>query len=239
MMCKRIIKLKSKYHKATKNILKKSMQEKRPYSVKLLDKMFIVYPKVFSPKYFNDTEFFAREVSLHLHQGDEFLEIGSGTGIITIFAVLRGAKRAIATDINPEAVKNTKENAKIHRLDHLIEVRNGDVFKPLKPTEKFDSIFWNIPFGYIREKSLSMIERSVFDPEYKNIDKFINGAKAHLKETGRLLIGFSPTLGYRTKLMCILINNGYRVRVIKEINSTEIYPVKFQLLEAMPKSVTK
>ncbi len=65
---------------------------------------------IFFPKYFNDTEIFAQ--NLPVKKNDEMLEIGSGTGVISIFAGIKGAKRVLAIDINPDALKNTEENIK-------------------------------------------------------------------------------------------------------------------------------
>lgn len=138
------------YLKGTKKILEESKKEKRPYWIKVLGKNFIVFPNVFSPKYFRDTEIFAKNIPIK--KGQDVLEIGSGTGIISIFSAFKGAKKVLAIDINPEAVKNTKENISKHKLKKVIEVRKGDVYRPLNNYEKFDIIFWNTPFGLIKKK---------------------------------------------------------------------------------------
>lgn len=43
-------------------LLELSQKEKRKYLVRILSKEFIVYPGVFSPKYLNDTELFAKHL---------------------------------------------------------------------------------------------------------------------------------------------------------------------------------
>ncbi|MGH9185428.1 MAG: 50S ribosomal protein L11 methyltransferase, partial [Acidimicrobiales bacterium] len=47
----------------------------------------------------------------HLHAGDRFLDVGSGSGVLSIAAVSLGATEVIALDIDPEAVRITAENA--------------------------------------------------------------------------------------------------------------------------------
>lgn len=224
--------IKRKYLAGTKQILDESTKEKEPYKVTILCRRFIVYPNVFSPKYFFDTEFFARNIKVK--EGEDFLEIGCGTGSISILAALKGARRVVAVDINPSSVKNTRENVRLHGVQKVVKVYHGDVYSPLKSGEKFDVIFWNTPFGYVRSKKLSLLERAVFDPYYSAMKEFINGAEAHLKEGGRLLIGFSTTLGHFSVLKRLLDNAGFQMQLVSKVKSTEVHPVKFQLYEARP-----
>lgn len=60
------------YLEGTAKVLRKSKAEKEKYEVKIFNRKFVVYPNVFSPKYFFDTEFFARE--LPIRKDEEFLE---------------------------------------------------------------------------------------------------------------------------------------------------------------------
>ncbi len=55
----------------------------------VLGKRFIAHPNVFSPKYFHDTKFFAE--NLPIKKDEDFLEIGCGTGVCSIFAAWKGA----------------------------------------------------------------------------------------------------------------------------------------------------
>ncbi len=222
---------KKKYLDGTAKILLKSQKEKEKYIVNVIGKKFVVYPNVFSPKYFKDTEFFAKNIPVH--RGEKFLEIGPGTGIISISAALKGAKQVYAIDINPSAVRNTKENIKIHDLENKITILHGNLFEPLK-NKKFDVIFWNTPFGYIKQRPLTVLERAIFDPEYRFTKKFIHDAKKYLAPRGRLIIGFSSTLGHYTELQKILRKEGYKMKLLNRVNSREVHPVKFELIEALP-----
>ena len=170
-------------------ILKKSLREKEKYFTKVNGRKFIVYPNVFSPKYFNDSGFFAAK--LPIKKGGSFLEIGCGTGIVSIFALLRHAATVVSVDINPEACKNTLENASLHRLEKKIRVVRCDLFSGIGD-EKFDVIFWNMPFGFTRKK-LSIIEKSIMDTDYRSIEKFFREADKHLRPNGKIFIGFSKS----------------------------------------------
>lgn len=218
------------YTAGTAQRLKDNRQEQEPYAVQVLGRDFIVLPNVFSPKYFHDSELFAE--NLPVVPEEEILEIGPGTGVISITAAYKGAKNVLAIDINPDAVKNTQENITKHHLDDKVAVRQGDLYEPLRPEEKFDTIFWNTPFALIDEGEISDLEKAVFDPGYKSTRKFILEAKEHLKENGRLLIGFSTTLGKLDKIEEFCKEAGFDLKLIFQAESEEVNPVKFEIFEA-------
>jgi ribosomal protein L11 methyltransferase len=53
------------------------------------------------------------------------LDLGTGTGILAIGAALLGAKKILAVDNNPLAVKTTALNVKLNGFQERIEVREG------------------------------------------------------------------------------------------------------------------
>lgn len=221
-----------KYILGTKQILEESQKEKTPYFTMVCGKKFIVYKNVFSPKYFFDTEIFAK--NLPIHKNDEILEIGPGTGAISIIALYRGAKKVTCVDINKKAVQNTKKNIQLHSLEDKIDVRQGNLYKPLKKKEKFNAIFWNIPFGLVKNIKLSPLEKSVFDENYQSTKKFIAEASKYLKKNGRIYIGFSTTLGKLNILTQIASQNNYKIQLLYREKSKEVYPVTFELFELLP-----
>lgn len=224
----------AEYLAGTRQLLEQSLQEKEPYRVTVLGKEFIVEPNVFSPKYFNDTEIFAEH--LPVQQGEEILEIGPGTGVIAVMAKYKGAGKVTAVDINVHAVKNTRENAKLHHFEDDISVLYGDIYSPLKDDERFDVIFWNTPFGLVDEnKSLSDLEKSVFDPGYKSTEEFIKGSRDHLKSSGRVIIGFSSTLGRLDLLQKFCDEADLDLHLLYEEQSEEVHPVKFEIFSATPR----
>jgi 16S rRNA G1207 methylase RsmC len=221
----------NEYLEGSRRILENSQQEKRPYHVIILGKRFIVYPNVFSPKYFRDTRIFAKH--LPITKESAVLEIGPGTGVLSIVALYKGAQKVVAVDINEDAVKNTLENAKRHDLEDRISVRKGDVYSALDKAEKFDLIFWNVPFGYVQQVNLSDLERALYDHEYQSIRRFIREASEHLKKDGRLIIGFSSSLGKFELLENIAKDAGYKLVCIHKQWSKEDLPVYFELFEAI------
>jgi|SRR3989344_323883 len=221
------------YLDGTAEVLRKSESEKEKYFIDVLGKRFIVYPNVFSPKYFKDTEFFARE--LQIRKGETFLEVGCGTGIISIFAALKGAIHVTAIDLNSNAVENTRKNALLNGVHNKITVFQSDVYNSIPEGSKFDTIFWNTPFGFVEDDKLTILERSVFDPSYKATQRFISEAKNYLNPNGRLLIGFSSTLGKLEMLLKFLEDACFDFRLVCQTQSVEIHHVTFELLEANSK----
>ena len=213
-------------------MVKEIEAEAEPYRVTVSGKEFVVFPNVFSPKYFNDTELFTD--NFPVRDGEEMLEIGPGTGAISILAVYKGAGKVLAIDINPDAVKNTQANIELHSMQGKVEVRPGNLYEPLKPNEEFDTIFWNTPFGFVEDENVPDLEKAVYDPAYKSTEKFIEEAKQHLKKGGRVLIGFSTTLGRLDLLQNFCAEAGLSLKLLYEVKSKETHPVKFEIFEALP-----
>lgn len=49
------------------------------------------------------------------------LDVGTGSGVLSIAAALMGASRITAIDIDPEAVRVTRENLELNGVEHLVE----------------------------------------------------------------------------------------------------------------------
>lgn len=218
------------YLQATRHLLQLNAKA-GTHRVKICGREFLASPRVFSPRFFADTEIFAQH--LPVISGEDFLEIGCGIGAIGIIAALKGAKKVVITDINRHAVHIAHRNVNRHKLKYMVDVRQGNVFQPIRDDEKFDTIFCNVPFGLVAEnRRLSMLARAVFDPSYRFLRQFITGGPRYLKPGGRLIIGFSSTLGKLALLMRFCHLADMRLRLLHRQKSKEIYPVSFELFEA-------
>jgi ribosomal protein L11 methyltransferase len=63
----------------------------------------------------------------HARSGEPFIDIGCGSGILSITAIRLGASRAVAVDIDRAAIIGTRENAEINGVQEQIEVAEGSV----------------------------------------------------------------------------------------------------------------
>jgi len=182
----------------------------RPRIWRIMNRTFYVHPKVFLPRYTVTSSFLA--MNLRISKSTQVLDLGTGIGIQAIFAAEK-AKRIIATDINPHAVKCARINVNLNNLKHKIEIRKGDMFEPVK-NEKFDVILFNPP--YITRRPKTMLERAWFCGENNElIGEFISGAKKHLKSHGYVQILYS-TLGNLAFLLEKFDEEGYKVKKIAE-----------------------
>ena len=141
--------------------LDRTQNQAEPYEVDVLGSSFLVRPEVFSPQFYPETEFFAGELRRYWRRGVRFLDLGCGVGVNSVLAGRAGAT-GTALDINQEAVRNTRENLRRFGLAHRVDARRSDIFSALKPGERFDLIYWNVPFTYRSDGTrLSVLEESI------------------------------------------------------------------------------
>ena len=76
-------------------------------------------------------------------RGKSGLDMGSGTGVLAILAVMRGAWQVEAIDIDRWAYENCIENTEMNRVRDRINVLEGDA-SLLGKAEKYDFILANI-----------------------------------------------------------------------------------------------
>ena len=62
-----------------------------------------------------------------VHEGDHVLDLGCGSGILSIAAVKLGAREVTAVDIDPVAERVTRENAARNNIEDCITVLAGNV----------------------------------------------------------------------------------------------------------------
>lgn len=172
--------------------------------------VFKVHKNVYSPDQFSDTTYFSKELPQIVGNGS-LLEIGTGTGAIGIFCALNGAKTTL-TDINTDAVKTAKENAKSQNLNILI--KEGDMYDALNIDDKFDFIFWSHPYNNWDEPVENMLMRSGLDYHYNSLRKYIEGAKNHLTPQGKLLLGTGNSADIET-IVKIAHENNYSIKILR------------------------
>ena len=103
-----------------------------------------VPPTVFHPKLYYTSRYLGRYVAEMALHGKKVLDVGCGSGFVSLVAASRGAS-VTALDINPAAVGATSENSALNGLDSQINTLQSDLFDRL-PASEFDFIFVNPPF---------------------------------------------------------------------------------------------
>lgn len=101
-----------------------------------------IYPGVFHPGIFLSTNLFIDFLSTKELKDKRVLELGAGSGMISFYCAQKGAI-VTATDINSNAIKGLKANAKQNQLS--ISVVNSDLFEAVDPNA-FDLLLINPPY---------------------------------------------------------------------------------------------
>jgi release factor glutamine methyltransferase len=123
--------------------------------------------------------------NLEIKEGMSVLEIGTGSGLVSMYASLL-TDDVTATDINYNALELAEKNFKLNNID-TIKLEFGDMFEPVKD-KKFDVILFNTP--YLPTDSDDIIDDDLnyaFDGGLngrKVIDRFINEVSNHLNDKG-------------------------------------------------------
>jgi len=82
--------------------------------------------------------------ALEVHQGDEVIDVGCGSGILSIIAAKLGALRVIGVDTAPDVVEVASRNAARHGVSDVVTFLHGDLFAPLSQEVRADVIIGDV-----------------------------------------------------------------------------------------------
>jgi release factor glutamine methyltransferase len=102
----------------------------------------VVFPGVFHPGLFHSTKFLLSYLESLKLKDKKFLELGCGSGLISIYAAHEGAE-VTASDISKRAVENALVNAT--RNNVRINAFHSDLFTS-HPSQRYDYIVINPPY---------------------------------------------------------------------------------------------
>jgi release factor glutamine methyltransferase len=130
-----------------KPLLVKYLSGTRNYTYKNIKLQ--IPPQVFHPGFFFSTKLLLKYISSLPLDGKSFLELGAGSGLISIYATKKGAQ-VTAIDIHSTAIQALKKNRFIN--DVQFSIIQSDLFKSV-PQHAFDVIAVNPP--YYKKKPVS------------------------------------------------------------------------------------
>ena len=90
--------------------------------------------------------------------GDSVLDLGCGSGILSIAAVKLGAERAVGFEIDPIAVKAGRANIDLNRAADSVELIHGTLPSPRAPAGSFDCVFANISARVVTDLAARLVE---------------------------------------------------------------------------------
>ena len=195
---------------------------------------YIIDEMVFSPKYWEGYKTFIRALTELPLNNKSFLEIGTGCGVVALHLLKHyNLAHATLTDIFEKAVTNAEVNAKNMNLSDKTDFFVSDIFNDLKTSQKYDFIFWNYP--WLPETDdytfTDVLDRTLFDPGYKTIERYISESRNYIKPDGKVLFGFGD-YGHWSLLKDICKKLNLEPKIIFEEESIEGGgKVKYQLIE--------
>lgn len=96
------------------------------------------------------------------HEEADFqaLDIGTGSGILAIIAVLFGAKKAVGLDIDPCAISEAKQNVALNQLEDQIEIYDRT---PAQIDAAFSMVTANLRYPTLKRLSSLIAEKTQQD----------------------------------------------------------------------------
>ena len=127
--------------------------------------------------------------SLDVREGERILEVGCGSGVVSIHCARCGAD-VVSVDINPSAVECTRLNAE--RNDAKIDVRLSDVYDNV--SERFDTIVFNLPYLPVDDDGMLAKAWSGGPDGLGPLPRLLEGSKDHLTDGGRIVVVVSSLM---------------------------------------------
>jgi release factor glutamine methyltransferase len=150
--------------------------------------------------------------------GATVLEIGTGSGLISLCCLQAGAEKVVATDLNLKAIENVRFNAAemgfTERLDaRQVPRRAPEAWTVIKPDETFDFIISNPPWE--NRKPVSVEEFALYDPDFQLLKSLVTGARTRLRPAGRMWLAYGCVTAIRRiqevaaeqRLSCTLLDD--------------------------------
>lgn len=167
---------------------------------------FIVPEGVYCPA--EDSILLAEEIEKLDLNGKKCLEVGCGSGFLSILMAKKGAK-VTAADISKAPVAAARTNARENNAD--VQVIRSDLFE--KISGKFDIIVFNPPYLPVDDK---YTEKS-YDGGATGravIERFLRQAPAFLEKNGKIFVVFSSLTGEK-EIMEFAEKRGFSLKILK------------------------
>jgi len=139
----------------------------------------------------------------NLVQGKRVLEIGTGTGLISLCCLQAGARAVVATDINPQAVANAQYNcfqldmpSTTEKFDvRLVAADNSGAFAVIASQEQFDIIISNPPWedGEVQK----VADYAFIDTQFELLESIMAGLDQHLTANGETYLAYGCVTAIR------------------------------------------
>lgn len=121
--------------------------------------------------------------ALDVRRGERVLEIGCGSGVVSIHCALAGAE-VVCGDVNPRAVALTRMNAAANGA--VLEAVETDVYSNVEG--RFDLILFNLPYLPVEEGEGLARAWSGGPDGLGPLPRLLDGAPKHLLPGGKVVV---------------------------------------------------
>ena len=125
--------------------------------------------------------------------GMTVLDLGTGSGILSITAVRLGASEAVALDIDPQAVRAARQNFRRTRVQRQVSLTQGTVPHPLAEKGHFDVVAANISARAVSDRAPFiapvlkpggvLIASGIMNDQQAGIEEALTGLGLRLEKT--------------------------------------------------------
>jgi ribosomal protein L11 methyltransferase len=125
--------------------------------------------------------------------GDRILDVGCGSGILSVVAVKVGATSALGLEIDPVAARAGEENVRINGIEDKVQIVQGTLPSPLAEARSFDIVAANISAKVVTDLAQHLIDSvaiggkliagGIIEPHVKDVTKALNAVGASIDET--------------------------------------------------------
>lgn len=176
------------------------------------DKELVVLPGVFLPHEAEQMVLPFLKENADRFKDAKVLEIGTGTGIISVYAAELGARKVVATDINERAIKCARRNAERFGYADRIEVRqvpldDMSAYSVIGDDERFDIIISNPPYSLDLDARGNSAVTDRGDLGFS----IVRGLDDHLEEGGCAMLLYA-SLFYHLVMVKFARHEGFEVR---------------------------
>lgn len=191
-------------------ITKWYLRRERNYHYKSLD--IVVSPGVFHPGLFYSTKFLLSYLEKQNLKDQAFLELGCGTGLISIVCARHGA-RVVASDLSTRAIANAQANSVRNNVQ--LQIIHSNLFEKI-PNQKFDWIIINPPYYAKEAKSEAELAWNC-GKEFQYFYKLFGSMSGYMQSTSNVIMVL--TLGCDiARIKEIGATYGFQFEVIAEKN---------------------